>query len=274
MSSLTLAVDAALALGTAGLFAYVGQFTLRRTGSAQDVRAIRLFAVFWFGISLSTLLGAALNMLAIAGVTSVAPYVLLSNLGIVPLVFLLWGLVYYLLYIYTGNVRLFWPVTLASVALLAWLTILIGSLDATGIRVETWRVSTVYTNPPSPLTTTLLLAVILVPVVGASAAYGTLYWRTHDVSARYRIRMVSSGFLLWFGGLGLASATTLAAASWWPPVSRGIALAATAMILAAYRPPRAIRQRLQVDPTPARSRAEEAGVARERVQYRAISSRA
>lgn len=248
MSAWTLALDAALGLGTSVLFAYVGQLTLRRDAHDDDGRrAIQMFALWWFGLAVFSVLGALTDIMAMTGIDALAPYLFLSRLGIVPLAALLWGIVYYLSYIYTGNARLFWPITLAHAALLGWLAVLTLSLEATGIRVDTWDVRLDYATDPSPFVTGALLTAILLPAVVGAVAYGTLYWKTDDPAARYRIRMVSGAFLVWFGSAGVASITQLTGAPWWPPVSHLIALVATFMILAAYRPPRGVRERLERD---------------------------
>ena len=50
------------------VYAHVGRLLARRPVSAEHRLAARLFALWWLGLAAGTLLGAAQNVLALAGV--------------------------------------------------------------------------------------------------------------------------------------------------------------------------------------------------------------
>lgn len=256
MPPATLLMDAVLATATALLFAYVGGIALRRDVPSKDGRhAMRLFAVWWFGLALVTLLAAARSTLAFLGSLDLRTHALLGDLSLVPLVALLWGLVSYLAYVYTGSRRVFLPITVLHGAMLAFYAYVTLTRRPTGIRVEDWAVPLDYETTLSPAVTGIALVTLLLPTLVGAFAYGTLFFRTEDRSARYRIAMTSGAFLLWFGAAALAGITPLGDWYWWPLAARAIGLVATLMILAAYRPPRALRERFELRPIETRPRA-------------------
>lgn len=248
--SVTLALNAGIGFATAGVFAYVGALMLRRSvGDAGARRAMGTFAAWWFSLAVLTAAGAARMTLAAAGNLDLLPHLVLSELAVVPLVVALWGLLYYLLYIYTGNGRLFWPLTVAYGAVLAWFVYLTWWLQPVRIVARTWNVDIEYARADAlegPIGA-VALALILGPVLIAAALYASLLFRATDRGVRYRIGMVSGAFLLWFGSSAIASIAELTTADWWPPLARLVGLLATFMVLAAYRPPAAVRAWLGVE---------------------------
>lgn len=247
----TLALDAGLALATALLYGYVGRLTLARPSQEKDGRtAIRLFAVWWFGLAIITVTGAIRALLAAAGILDLPLHMALSFASLLPLVAAIWGLLYYLLYIYTGNRRFFWPVTVAHAGILVYFTYLTLWLDPLAVKVSDWSVTmeNARTLTGAPLAFALFL--ILGPVMIAAIGYGSLAFRTQDPTTRYRVAMVSGAFILWFGSAVVASATMLGKWYWWPLAARGIALFSTLLILAAYRPPGFVRRWLGVAALP------------------------
>ncbi len=245
MTTGTLALDALLAVVTALLFAYVGEI-VRRRSAADDGgrRALRLFAVWWYGLAVVTLLGAVRSALVLAGNRDLATHVVLNDLSVIPLVALLWGLVSYLAFIYTGSARVFFPITILHLAILAFYGYVVASLTPSAVKVDDWMVSLQYVAEPGGWVIVGVLVTVLVPVLAVALAYGTLYFRTEDRIVRYRIGMTSGAFLLWFGSAGVASATPLGQWYWWPLTARVVGLVATLMILAAYKPPAWVRSRL------------------------------
>lgn len=250
MASATLAIDAALALATALVFAYVGQMTLRRRPTEIDgARALRRFAAWWFGLAAYTLVGGLRSAMAAAGNLDLTLHAAVSNLSTIPLVVLLWGVVSYLAYIYTGRRAALTASTVLHVAILVFYAGVLLTFEPVAVRAQTWTVSIDYADGGLPgWVTALVLFSILGPTLAAAVGYASLYFRTRERNARYRIAMVSSGFLLWFGSAAVASLTPIAQAEWWPPASRLLGILATAIILAAYRPPAWVRVRFGIEP--------------------------
>lgn len=258
MSTATLVLDGALATLTALLYAYVGSITLRReTSDPGSRRAVRLFAVWWFGLAALTLVGTLRTMIVAAGYVDPTLHNAISWITIVPLVMILWGLVSYLAYIYTGSPTVFTASTLFHAGLLVALLYLVWSRPITGVSLGEYAVELDYATELAGPIVGLLVAALLLPALGSALGYATLYFRTDDRSARYRIAMVSGAFLFWFGIAGLATPLKLNELEWWPIASRLIALGATLMVLAAYQPPRWIREAFGIRPAAVRHEADQ-----------------
>jgi len=250
MSEATLLFDAAFAVATSVLYAYVGRLVLSRETPDRESRvAIRMFAVWWFGLAGTTIIGASRSVLAALGVVSLDLHLAISYVSLLPLVALLWGLVYYLVYIYTGNARWFVPITVLHVGILVFFIGLTTYLEPTGVVVKDWSVGFSYAREIGGVLIAITLFTILGPALLAAIGYSTLYFRTEDPTARYRIACVSGGFILWFG-TSFVAAVVPPLGQWgaWPIVARVIGLVSTLIILAAYKPPRIVEERLGIVP--------------------------
>lgn len=258
MAPSTLLLDALLAIAMAGLFGYVGAIMWRRrVPDADGQRAVRRFSVFWFGLALTTTISAVRLLLGYLGYLDVGTHVALSALAAVPTVALLWGLVSYLSYIYIGRRWALTAATVLHLAILAFVAYLLLSRVPVGVRAQPWSVVIDYETELPPALVGVAIAAILLPTLGAAIAYGTLFFQTDDRDARYRIGMTSGAFIQWFGGIGLAAAVSLNTHAAWPLVSRLLGLVATLMVLAAYRPPRWLRERLGLSSPAGGTRARE-----------------
>jgi len=242
-----LLADAAFSFATAALYGYVARIVRKRNVYDPDSNRANLsFVIWWYALAALTLLGSARSFLGSVGVLDLPVHETISLLTIVPLVAALGGLLYYLLYIHTGRAGILRPLIVAHVALYVFYLYVSVWLQPTGVRVETWNVSL---DSSRELTGPLLgftLFTILGPVLIAAIGYFTLFFRTHDRTTRYRIAVVSGAFVVWFGSALFAAVTQVGDASWWPIVSRLIALAATLALVTAYRPPAWLQERLGI----------------------------
>lgn len=244
----TLLADAALALALAALYAYVARVVRDRPTTSRDAdRAKGAFVTWWVCLAGLTLVGGVRSALGGLDVLHVGVHAALSYLTLPLLVAALWGLVDYLLYIYTGSARWRGVTMAAHAALGVFFLGLVAWMGPRGVTASDWSVTMEHARPLQGALLGVALALILLPTLLAAGAYLTLAFRVRDRTARYRIAMVSGAFLLWFGSAAVASA--LGGARWWywwPLAARGVALFATLLILAAYRPPRAVRDALNV----------------------------
>lgn len=232
----TLALDAALALALSVLYAYVGNLVLaRRASSADAERALRSFGAWWYGLALVTAIGGLREIIAAAGMLERPPHAFLTYATLVPLVLALWGLFDYLVYVHTGSTRWRSAILLGHVALSAFLFGLVVYLHPLGATVSDWSAPIVFENGLEGPVLYVTLAALLGPVIAASLAYLGLAFRTSDRAARRRIFTVSGAFLLWFGTAALGAALGWDRTFWWPPTANAIALAATLVVLAAFR---------------------------------------
>ena len=240
----TLLFSAFFAMTAAGIYGYVGWRLSKRVISSADARlAWWSFTVWWYGLAVTTLIGGFQNLFAVVGLTSLPLFVTAAYINILPACIALWGLLYYLIYLFTGNRRLL-PL-LAVFYMIFYVLLVYYTTASTPDRVEVGRWSTTLINR-TPLTQPLfviLAVVLLVPQIIGSIAYFTLYFRVTDVTQKYRILLVSGSIIIWFLSPYAALAGGLTQADWWQFVSRFIGLAAALTILMAYLPPHWLKQR-------------------------------
>lgn len=146
------------------------------------------------------------------------------------------GLVYYLLFVYTGDRRLLVP--LAAFYGLVYVVVLYSYLDAqpVGQVAQTWRSGLVYANGGTFLDLLGTLALFVPPLV-ATVAYARLVPKTHDPAQRRRVLTVSASLVVFFGGL-LVGWVGISAWFWWPLVEKGLGVATGVAVVWALRGPR------------------------------------
>lgn len=237
-------LQAGIQLGSAVLYLWVARIVLSRPVEGDARTANVLFATWWSALASAFILAPLLTVPPrLFGYEDLAFATALLNGLLMLIVVAVWGLVYYLVYLYSGNPRWFWPVAafyaVVGFTLLYWVALLdpSGFDDAGTLTYSRGQLS----GAPA------IGLLFSVPVVVAALAYGSLFFRVRQGIAKYRIGMVAGGFLLQFGwsvvstSLGLSrrypDSVTLSLVS----SSLGI-LAATAVLLA-FRPPAAVRAR-------------------------------
>jgi hypothetical protein len=237
------------------LFGYVGYRISQRTVSGAARSAQRGFVVWWYGL-------AALNVLTIAftlagQATTLSTGALLTQLylliGLICVIS--YGLLSYLLYLYTGGRRIRLGLAVFYVVFFAFLVWLIQDMQPVAEIAEDGTSSLGYLNE-RPRGDPLLLAASLLlvgPLFAGGIAYGLLYFRVQGRSQKYRVAMVAGAFIFWFGS-SITSTIVLNLAGiedtpiWWTLTSQLIGLAAAIMVLMAFQPPAWLRQRFGVQP--------------------------
>lgn len=243
MAPATLLLDALMLLATAGVYAYVGRVTWRRRVGGEAQLASDLFATWWFAIAATTAGGALTRTLGYLGVEDLALYGTLSHVTLFSLYVGLWGLLYYLVYLFSGSRRLIVPISIFYTLLYAWTVYLVAMRQPTGLAVTEWNVRLTYaTELAAPVATAFVLLLILPPVLGA-VGYARLYFRVDDPTQRYRIGLVGFTIAAWFGTTLLVFLLQVGGGLWWQMGSRIIGLVAACLIYAAYRPPAWVRAR-------------------------------
>lgn len=243
MGPQTLLLDAGIVLATAALYAYVGVVTWRRRVGGEAQLASDLFATWWFALAATTAAGVLTRLMGWAGVKDLALYLTVSQVTLFGLCVALWGLLYYLLYLFSGRRQLIVPVSLFYVGFYAWLVYLTVARRPIGVTVDEWKVSLTYASQySSAVLATFVLLLILPPLLGA-AAYARLFFRVRDRTQRYRIGLVSSTIVAWFGTTLVVWFLDASQSFAWQVTSRLIGLGAAYLIYAAYRPPGWVRAR-------------------------------
>ena len=240
----TLIFSAFFAMVAAGIYGYVGWRLSRRVISSAEARlAWGSFTVWWYGLATITLIGGFLSLFGAVGLTSLPLFVTATYINILVICLALWGLLYYLIYLFTGNRRSLAPSALFYIIYYILLVYYITASIPGDVNVGRWSTSLVYrTRPTGPLIV-IILAMLLLPQIIGGLAYFSLYFRVSDVTQKYRVLLVSLSIIVWFLSPLIALAGGLAQQDGWQLASRFIGLAAALTILMAYLPPRWLKQR-------------------------------
>lgn len=250
---------AAFSVASAIVYTFVGLRVGRRGLDADERLAMAMFKLWWYSLAAITLVTAGFSLSGAFRYTDLALYTTLLYVALIILCLALFGIGYYLAFLFTGRRAFLVPLAAFYGAFAVWLVYLVTAAAPTHVEVGRWQTQVQYAHPEALVgasTRGLLLLVFLPQVLGA-IAYGSLYFRAEDRAVRYRIAMVSLSLLGWFGSSLLASALRFNAQDWWVVTSRFISLLASLLIYAAYRPPAWVERRLARDgraaPRPARA---------------------
>jgi hypothetical protein len=247
MTQPTLLFGAFLSILSAAIYYYVGRvLSWRRSASPDSRLAWRLFVVWWYALAAATLSGALLSLLGALGVVSLAMFITLTLMNLLATCIALYGLMFYLLYLFTGNRRLIGPLSLFYFAYYALLVYYVQASDPISVTVNRWNASLVYANQIRGPLYLIALLLLLFPQVIGSLAYFTLYFRVSTATQKYRIALVSWSIIIWFLSAFFASIAGLSQFDWWQVLSRFIGLGAALTILMAYQPPNWAKRRFGV----------------------------
>src|SRR5438270_8997866 len=111
-SAATVVFQAGVQLVSAILYLWVGRTVLQRDVEGEARRANALFAFFWIGLGLVFLMVPFFILpTQLFGYRDLAFAITLLNVLFIMIAAAVWGLVYFLVYLYTGDRRWFWPIT-------------------------------------------------------------------------------------------------------------------------------------------------------------------
>ncbi|MDQ3007091.1 MAG: hypothetical protein M3R47_17125 [Chloroflexota bacterium] len=243
----TLLFSALFAMLAAGIYMYVGwRLSKRVISSSRAQLAWASFTVWWYGLAATTLIGAFLSSFGAMGVTSLPLFVTATYINLLILCLALCGLLYYLVYLFTGNSR---SLILLAVFYLMYYILLvyyITASDPDGVNVGRWDTTLAYHSQLTGPFFAIILILLLLPQIIGGLAYFTLYFRVSEMTQKYRILLVSWSIIIWFLSPLPALVGGLAQYDWWQLTSRLIGLAAALTILIAYLPPRWLKQRFGI----------------------------
>jgi hypothetical protein len=187
-----------------------------------------------------------LSLLGAFGITNLQLFVTITQVNFLAICVALYGLMYYLLYLFTGNRRLLTPLTVFYIAYYALLVYWSQSSLPIGVKLGRWSATLNYQQQfTGPLFVAVLLLLVIPQIIG-SMAYFSLYFRVKGTTQKYRILLVSWSIIIWFLSAFLASVSGLAQQDWWQIISRVIGLGAALTILMAYQPLGWIKRRFGV----------------------------
>lgn len=243
----TLMFGSALSILSTIIYFYVGRVLSRRRVANPDARlAWMLFVIWWYALASSTFIGAVLSLLGAFNVAGLPLFVTLTQVNLLAICVALFGLMYYLIYLFTGNQRLLVPLIVFYIAYYILVIYYVQARMPVGVSIGRWSATLQYELPPEGPLYIVALVLLIFPQVLGSLAYFTLYFRVKTATQKYRILLVSWSILIWFLSSFLASISGLSQQDWWQVTSRLIALSASLAILLAYDPLPWIRRRLGV----------------------------
>jgi hypothetical protein len=244
MSMQTLALAATASLLTSALYLYIGHVLSSRPVSAEASLANRMFVVWWRALGTLGLLGVGMLLLYMAGGLQVWMHRTFTTLSLLGLFLALWGLQFYLVYLYTGSRRSFVPLGIFYAVLFV---ATIGLMEYLGrperIVDNGWALRTEPRPELGPAFGLGFLLLLVGPQIAAAAAYARLYAKTRDRTQRYRIALITGSIIVWFGSSLVATGAQVSDQLAYQLASRLIGIAAALAILAAYKPPAWIRRR-------------------------------
>jgi hypothetical protein len=243
----TLFISALFALTNAVIYGLVGYLLSKRVIKNPDSNlAWKLFTVWWFALSISTLITFAFNLLGAFGQAVLPLFVALNYINLLLICIALWGLLYYLFYLFTGNSRIFMPLSLFYVFNYFLLVYYITISAPSDVTIGRWSTSLAYRFPLTGPFFLVILVLLVFPQILSAFAYLTLFFRVREVTQKYRILLVSLSIIVWFGSSFIASLSGLSREDWWQILRLAIGLGAAVTILLAYLPPTFVKKRLGV----------------------------
>lgn len=167
----------------------------------------------------------------------------------------IFGLLYYMLFLFTGKEK--WTIPLAvfyaaATALVLYVIISSGPyvVKAAGILYqgttnERWyNVGEIaYTTYPSYSMLILLACAVLLPIIIVAIALYALYFRLDRPTQKYRVLMIATGMLLWFGSGMTGNAAGVSQGQLYSTIMAGTSLVSSLMIYLAYKPPKFVKKR-------------------------------
>lgn len=234
----TLIVNLVFAAASAAVFAMVGWTVQKRKVSADARLGRTAFMTWWYGLAIVTLVG---PLTAIPPFTKdVDLFIVATVLSTLVICAALWGLLVYLIFLFTSNRRVAWPLGAGYLGYFAFLVYYILKQDPTGVEVTRWGARLVPQPPTTGWSFWLTVIFLLAPQLLGALAYLTLYWRVDQPILRKRILLVSTSILVWFGSAAVTVASTASAApgteqpDWIVIMGKIIGLAAALTIFYAF----------------------------------------
>jgi hypothetical protein len=242
----TLLFGAFLSFLSAGIYFYVGQVLSRRRQSTSEASlAWLMFVTWWYALALATLMGGMLSLLGAFGIIGLPLFTTITIINLLTTCVGLFGLIFYLLYLYTGKAGLIWPAGIFYFFYYGFLVYVVEASDPVGVTINRWNTSLQFQTIRGPLIV-LVLVLLVFPQILGSLAYFMLFFQVKAKTQKYRILLVSWSIIIWFLSAFLASIAGLSQQDWWQIASRLIALGAALTILFAYQPPSWIKRRFGV----------------------------
>ncbi len=243
------------------LYVYVGLQVAKRSVPREAQLAQRMFLVWWYALGSVSLIGALNIILYRLEALNPAYFIIVSQINLLAIVVALLGLLYYMVYIYTGSGRWFKPLVAFYVLFYLSLLGLVAALwnPPTDFTDNGWNIVSLPESDRelSPIAGFAFVVLLIGPQMAAAIGFLRLGPKLEDVTQRYRVRLVGTAILVWFGLsliasiAGLIADVDLTTADGWQYTQRAIGFGAVLAILAAYKPPKWVQHKFHVEPVTA-----------------------
>jgi hypothetical protein len=243
----TLLFGATFSFLCAGIYFYVGRVLGRRRQVTPGANtAWLMFVTWWYALALATLTQGLLSLLGAFGILGLPLFTTITIVNLLTTCVALAGLVFYLLYLYTGKNSLLWPVGIFYLFYYGLLVYFLEASNPIGVTVNRWSTSLQYQSLVKGPLLLIVYILLVFPQILGSLAYFMLFFQVKTKTQRYRILLVSWSIIIWFLSAFLATIAGLSQQDWWQIASRLIGLGAALTILFAYQPPSWIKRRFDV----------------------------
>ncbi|MFA5861312.1 MAG: hypothetical protein WDA16_06410 [Candidatus Thermoplasmatota archaeon] len=257
MTDLPLLAASVVDVVSGAFFAFVGVLVSRKTVSREARLAARTFTVWWYALAGLTIVAGFANsggllgvFTALAGEAAITPTIVLGSVFAWLLLscIALWGLLHYLIYLFRGK-SLAVPLGVAYAVLFVVFALVAIQQSPQGVVASRFGVRVAYERPVTGFALVMLLLFLVLPQIGGTLAYASIYRRLEDPLMRYRVALVSTSLLAWLGLSLLAAVLRIETTDAWLVFARLLALASATAIMIAYAPPSFIRRRLGAPPS-------------------------
>ena len=249
MSQTTIAIATIGSILTSLLYVYIGRVVRLRKVSADARLANGMFVLWWHSLGALGFLGALMLVIYMAGGLEgrIWLYESYTTFVILVLFLALWGLQFYLLYLYSGSRRWFMPLAVFYAVLFLLTEGLIESIGSPSeITDNGWQLKTLPEVEFGQAFNLAFMVLIVGPALVTAIAYARLFRKTEDRTQRYRIALVTGAIIVWFGSSVIGTALEVNDDLGWQLFSRVISILGAIVILMAYKPPRWVRERYRV----------------------------
>lgn len=243
--SVTLLSSAVLSILAAFVLTWLGRVVSSRTGSTRGTQlAGSMFGLWWYALAASTAVSGFADLLVIFADAPLRLRVGLELVNLVAICMGLAGLLFYLVFLYTGRPIWFWPLTIFYALYCGTLLRTLMRWEPVGVAVGAWETSVVYARSASEATTLWLLFLLIGPQLLASLALFALSTRLPASASRVRLLVVATAIFAWFGSTFLAMAFGVSSNPVWEVVALFIPLSVGAGVLLVHRPPPWLERRM------------------------------
>ncbi|MCI4370047.1 MAG: hypothetical protein L3J81_01810 [Thermoplasmata archaeon] len=229
-------------LGATPVYWYVGTRLYDRPVPARAKLPSIQFSLFWWGLGATGVVTGVGSIVASAGAMYFALGLTLYLLTVLGDVVILWGLVGYLLYLYTGRYHLL-ELSAGYAAFYVIALYWVIASGPIGVSFASGSLLVQYGHMLGGVVFALVIIGLIFPEVIATILYLSLFFRTPDPTIRYRIGMVGGSVVLFFLAAIFLPTGDLAA------LAKAVLDAGAAVLaLFAYFPPTSLQRRLGVAP--------------------------